>query len=417
MSHAILSPSSAARWISCPPSARINAEAPQTDTVYTREGTLAHAMAELKARKYFLGGIGPRKFAAEMKKFQADELWQDEMDGHTETYLEALKDIAAQYDAAPFVALEQKVDFSVYVPEGFGTADCIMIGGNVLSIVDFKYGKGVAVSAEANPQMMLYALGALLDYAPIYEIDTVVMTIVQPRVKAEPERWAMRADDLVTWAETIVRPAAALAAKGEGEFAEGDWCRFCAIRGSCRARAGANTALEDFAFRLPHGVEPRGSYAGRSPAEPATASRPDGLPPSQLPPELTDEEVSRALTLGRRLAAWLSDLEEYALSACLSGHEIPGWKAVEGRSVRAWTDQDAAFAAAEIYLGEDAAAMLYERRPVTLAQMEKIMGKKEFAQVMGGYVTTPAGKPTLAEAGDKRPAITRPTAKEDFKEE
>ena len=385
MSHAILSPSSAARWINCPPSALINADAPQTDTVYTREGTLAHAVAELKARKYFLGGIGPRKFAAEMRKFQADELWQDEMDGHTETYLEALKDIAAQYDATPFVALEQRVDFSAYVPDGFGTADCIMIGGNVLSIVDFKYGKGVAVSAGANPQMMLYALGALLDYAPIYEIDTVVMTIVQPRIKAEPERWAMRAEDLMTWAETIVKPTAALAAEGNGEFAEGDWCRFCAIRGSCRARAGANTALEDFGMKLP--------------------------------PELTDEEVSRALTLGRRRAAWLSDLEEYALSACLQGREIPGWKAVEGRSVRAWTDQEAAFAAAEVYLGEDAAAMLYERKPVTLAQMEKIMGKKDFAQVMGSYVTTPAGKPTLAEAGDKRPAITRPTANDDFKED
>ena len=383
MSHAILSPSSAARWINCPPSALINAEAPQTDTVYTREGTLAHAVAELKARKYFVGGIGPRKFAAEMNKFRADELWQDEMDGFTDDYLTALKEIAAQYDAPPHVALEQRLDFSAYVPEGFGTADCIMIGGGTLSVVDFKYGKGVAVSAEANPQMMLYALGALLDYEPIYEIDTVIMTIVQPRVKAEPERWAIRAGDLMAWAEQTLKPAAELAAKGEGEFAEGDWCRFCAIRGSCRARAGANTALEDFGLKQP--------------------------------PELTDEEVARALAQGKRLSEWLSDLQEYALGACLQGREIPGWKAVEGRSVRAWTDQDAAFASAkEAGIPEE---MLYERKPVTLAALEKIMGKKDFAAVMGGYVTTPPGKPTLVEAGDKRPAITRPTASDDFKED
>ena len=387
MSHAILSPSSAARWINCPPSARINAEAPQTDTVYTREGTLAHAVAELKARRVFIKGIGPKRFKAEFDKLKADELWQDEMDGYTNDYVTALMDLAATYDTPPHVALEQRVDFTEYVPEGYGTADCIMIGPrngeDVLCVVDFKYGKGVPVSAKENPQMMLYALGALLDYAPIYDIRAVSMTIIQPRVRAEPDEWLIPAERLWQWAETVVKPAAAMAAEGKGEFAEGDWCRFCAIRGSCRARAGANTALEDFGCRLP--------------------------------PELTDAEVASALSQGKRLAEWLSDLQEYALSACLNGRDIPGWKAVEGRSVRAWTDQDAAFAAArETGVPEE---MLYERKPVTLAALEKIMGKKEFAAAMSGYVTTPAGKPTLAEAGDKRPAITRPTANDDFKEE
>ena len=387
MSHAILSPSSAARWINCPPSALINAEAPQTDTVYTREGTLAHAVAELKARKYFVGGIGPRKYTAELNKLKADELWQDEMDAFTDDYLSALKDIAAHYDAEPHVTLEQRVDFSDYVPEGYGTADCIMIGhldsGDVLNVIDFKYGKGVAVSARENPQMMLYALGALLDYSQIYDIGLVCVTIVQPRVKPEPDTWMIPVEALWDWADHTLKPAAELAAKGEGEFAEGDWCRFCAIRGSCRARANANTALEDFGMKLP--------------------------------PELTDEEVARALAQGKRLSEWLSDLQEYALGACLQGREIPGWKAVEGRSVRAWTDQDAAFASAkEAGVPEE---MLYERKPVTLAALEKIMGKKDFAAVMSGYVTTPPGKPTLAEAGDKRPAIARPTANDDFKEE
>ncbi len=383
MSHAILSPSSAKRWINCPPSALINAEAPQQDTVYTREGTLAHAVAELKARKYFLG-VGPRKYAADLKKLKTDELWQDEMDRHTDTYLEVLKDLAAAFPEPPHVALEVQVNFSEYVPEGFGTADCLMIGGNVLQIVDFKYGKGVDVDAVENPQMMLYALGALLDYEAIYDIDLVRMAIVQPRTKAEPATWEISAEGLRRWAGAVVAPAAALAAKGKGEFAEGDWCRFCAIRGSCRARAGANTALEDFGMKLP--------------------------------PELNNEEVARALTLGQRLASWLSDLQDYALRACLEGREIPGFKAVEGRSVRAWTNQDDAFnAARSAGVPEE---MLYERKPVTLAALEKLMGKKPFAEALADYVTTPPGKPTLAPESDKRPAITnKTTAEDDFADE
>lgn len=383
MSHAILSPSSADRWIHCPPSARINAEAPQADTVYTREGTLAHAVCELKARKHFLGGIGPRKYQAELAKLKKHELWQEEMEGYTDDYLDALKDIAATFPGPPFVALEQRVDFSEYVPDGYGTADCAMISGNTLHIVDFKYGKGIEVRAEENPQMMLYALGAMLDYSAIYDIHTVRMTIVQPRIQRGPDTWELPSPDLWTWANLILHPAAQLAAKGEGEFAEGEWCRFCAIRGSCRARAAANTALEDFG--------------------------------EKRPPELDDEEVARALTLGQRLRAWLADLEEYALGACLDGREIPGYKAVEGRSVRAWTDQDDAFNAARAAGVPD--EMLYERKPVTLAALEKIMGKKPFAEALAEYVTVPAGKPALAPASDRRPAIThRPTAEDDFKE-
>ena len=387
--HAILSPSSAKRWINCPPSALINAEAPQTDTVYTREGTLAHAMAELKARRRFLG-LSPQKYSAKIRAMKKAVLWQDEMDGYTDDYLDALEDIAAEYKARPYVALEQRVDFSEYVPEGFGTADCIMIGsvdgieGDVLNVIDFKYGKGVEVEAENNPQMMLYALGAVMDYMNIYDIFTVRMTIVQPRIKREPETWEIEGRDLLRWAEDVVKPAAKLAAKGEGEYSEGEWCRFCAARGSCRARAEANLQLARMDFRQP--------------------------------PELTDAEVAEALETGQRLKAWLSDLEEYALGACLEGRELPGWKAVEGRSVRAWTDQDGAFKAAKAAgVPEE---MLYERKPVTLAALEKIMGKKPFAEALGEYVATPPGKPTLARADDKRKAITnKPTAEEDFKEE
>lgn len=388
MSHAILSPSSAKRWINCPPSAKINAEAPQRDTVYTREGTLAHAVCELKARKHFLTGIGPKKFKTLLDRFRADELWQDEMDGYTDEYLDALKEIAAQFDAPPHVALEVRVDFSEYVPEGYGTADCLMIGAEggttTLHVIDFKYGKGVPVEAEENPQMMLYALGAYLDYAPIYDIDLVKMTIVQPRIRSEPDSWELDANTLLAWANAVVEPAAKLAMQGQGDFKEGDWCRFCAIRGSCRARASANLEAAQMEFRLP--------------------------------PELSDDEVGEALTLGQRLKQWLSDLETYALTACLEGRGIPGFKAVAGRSVRAWTDPEGAFSAARAAGIPD--EMLYERKPVTLAALEKIMGKKPFAEALGEYITTPEGKPTVVPESDRRPAITgRTTAQEDFEEE
>ena len=384
MSHALLSPSSANRWINCPPSALLNAEAGDRDTVFTREGTLAHAVAELKARKYFLTRDHVM-ITEQMWEFRSNELWQDEIDGYTHDYLEALKDIAATFPKKPYIALEQRVDFSEYVPEGFGTADCIMIGGEVLHIIDFKYGKGVDVSAEDNPQLKLYAVGAILQYMAFYDIFTVRMTIVQPRIKREPDTWEIAARDLLRWAEDVVKPAAALAVKGEGAFQEGDWCRWCAIRGNCRARAEAQLELAKLDFKQP--------------------------------PELTDEEVGRALTLGRRLKTWLSDLEDYALTACLNGAEVTGWKAVAGRSVRAWTDHDAAFKTAnKAGVPEE---MLYKREPVTLAQLEKIMGKKEFAKVFtqpkAMYVVTPPGKPTLVTSDDKRDAITnKPEPEDDF---
>ena len=391
MAHAILSPSSAERWIHCPPSAVINAEAPRTDTIYTREGTLAHAVCELKGRREFLlmDMLEADAYNAEMATLRADELWQDEMDGYTDTWIDALRDIAEDYDQPPHVALEVQVDFSEYVPDGFGTADCLMIGKikgvTTLNVIDFKYGKGVPVSSENNPQIMLYALGALLDYDAIYDdIETVRMTIVQPRIRSEPDSWELDAHTLLAWANAVVEPAAKLAIHGGGEFQEGDWCRFCAIRGSCRARAAANLAAAAMEFRLP--------------------------------PELSDSEIGEALELGQRLKSWLSDLEEYALGACLDGREIPGFKAVAGRSVRAWTDADAAFKAA--LAAGIPEAVLYERKPVTLAALEKTIGKRTFLETLGQFVQTPPGKPTLAKSDDRRPAITgHITAKQDFEEE
>ena len=371
VAHAVMSASSAKRWLHCPPSALINAGA-QKDTVYTREGTLAHSFAELKARKYFTTDIGPRKYISELKKLQADPLYQKEMDAHTDAYLDALKGFAGEYAELPHVALEVRVDFSAWVPEGFGTADCVMLGGTMLHVVDFKYGKGVPVSAEENPQMMLYALGAMTEYGALYDIETVKMSIVQPRLSAAPETVEMSAEALLTWAENIVAPAARLAAKGEGEKQEGDWCRWCEAAGRCRRQAETFTALDSLN--------------------------------QALPPLLSDDEVGRALTVGQRLQAWLEKLNEYALATCLSGGRIPGYKAVEGRATRAWTDQEAAFSAAR-KLGGVPDEMLFERKAVTLAGLEKLMGKDSFGRLLGPYVSTPPGKPTLAPESDRRPAI------------
>lgn len=381
--HATLSPSSAERWINCPPSAKLNAEAGDRPTVFTREGSLAHQLAELKARKHFLPGIGPKKYQTALDKIKANDLWQDEMEAHTERYLEILKDIYMEFPEPPHVAVEQRVDFSGWVPDGFGTADCVMVGGDTIHVIDFKYGKGVAVSAEQNPQMMLYALGALAAYELIYDLTNVKMTIIQPRLSSEPDTWETTVRGIADWAEQIVKPAAALAAAGEGEFAEGEWCRFCAIRGNCRARAAAQLALEDFG--------------------------------EQVPPVLSDDEVGHALTQGKRLAKWLSELEEYALTACLDGKEIPGYKAVEGRAVRVWTDANAAFDAARAQgLPEE---MLYERKPISLAAMEKLMGKRQFLDTMTPFVAVPPGKPTLVPDTDRRQPITnRPTIDDDFGE-
>lgn len=383
VAHAVLGASSALRWLHCTPSALLTADMPDTAGQYAAEGTLAHAIGELKLRKRFVAGIGPRKYQAELKKLQADPLYAPEMDHTTDAYLDAVNDIAMALPELPYVALEQRVDYSEWVPEGYGTADCVVIGDGVLHVVDYKHGKGLQVSAEDNPQMRLYALGAYKRYTMMYQIDRVRMTIVQPRNGGVSHAPEMPISELVKWADDYVKPRAALAAEGKGEYVPGDWCRFCKARATCIARSDHNLSLERF--------------------------------DRALPPLLPDDVVGDILLRAQDLKSWLSDLEEYALSALLDGRAIAGWKAVEGRAVRAWTDQEAAFKAAKA-AGIDE-AILYKRVPVTLAALEKDIGKKAFAPLIP-YVTTPPGKPTLAPETDRRPAITnRPTAEDDFKEE
>jgi hypothetical protein len=379
--HALLSASGSARWLACTPSARLEAQFPETTSEYAEEGILAHEIAELKLRKAFTEPMGPRKFNNRIKKFKENPLYQDEMLKHTDTYLDYVSGIVHEYAIRPYVAVEKKLDYSAYVPEGFGTGDCIIIGGDTLHVIDFKYGKGVPVSAETNPQMMLYALGAYSAYSFLYPIEKVVMSIVQPRLDSISE-FSMPVDDLLYWATNTVMGAAEKAFKGEGDFVPGEHCRFCRAKSLCRARSEFNTAIED-------------KYPNK-------------------PPLLSNDEVGQLLIKARDLAKWVKDLEEYALAECLAGSEIPGWKAVEGRSVRQFTDIDAAF---KILTGEGYdEAVLYERKPITLSATEKLVGKKKFNELLASFIYKPPGKPTLVPESDKREPI-KPDYKQIFKED
>ena len=377
--HALLSASGATRWLNCPPSARLEETLPESPSTYAAEGTLAHAIAELKVRKLLMN-LPAKTFNAALKKLQADPLYNEEMLRHTDTYTDYIAQVAHSHKTSPYIAVERRLDFSRWVPEGFGTGDCIIIGGGTIHVLDFKYGKGVPVSAEGNPQMLLYALGALDAYSLLYDLQTVCVAVVQPRLDTISE-WTLSVADLLARAGNHVAPRAQLAFAGQGEYNPGDHCRFCRAKAICRARADKHTALEEFkALR---------------------------------PPLISNDDVGQLLERARDLAKWAADLEEYALSECLAGRGVAGWKAVEGRSTRQFLNQDDAFNVLKLSGIEE--ALLYERRPLTLAATEKLLGKAKFRDLLTAHVTTPPGKPALAPAIDKREAITRATAMDDFK--
>lgn len=378
--HALLSASGSHRWLNCTPAARLEETLPDSKSEYAAEGSLAHEISELKLRKQFIEPMGPRAYNNRLKKLQENPLYQEEMLGYTDIYVDYISSIVHSYGLRPYIAVEKRLDYSTYAPEGFGTGDCIVIGGNTLHVVDFKYGKGVPVSAVDNSQMKLYALGAYSEYGFLYPITTVKMAVVQPR-KDSISEWEISTEDLLKWGE-VIKPIALTAYKGEGDFVPGDHCQFCRARSLCRARAEFNISLEEHKF--------------------------------MKPPLISNEEVGSILEKAQQLAKWAKELEEYALAECLAGNEIPGWKAVHGRSTRQFTDTDAAF---EVLLKAGTEeAILYERKPLTLAAIEKLLGKKRFTELLKDYVSTPPGKPTLALESDKREAISRTSAEEDFKE-
>ncbi len=385
--HATLSASAAHRWMKCTAAPRFEEQFPDEGSDYAAEGTLAHEFCELKVQKKFQQ-LNARTYNARLKKLKADPLYNEEMEKTSDAYIEHLTEKAMTYNSAPSVTAEVRVDFSEYVPEGFGTCDCIMIGGDTLDITDYKHGKGVVVAAAENPQMRLYALGALKRYAPVYgdTIKRVRMTIFQPRAQAEPAVEEITREELLAWGESI-KPIAQKAFMGLGEFAPGDHCRFCKGRAVCAARAAVFSAVEEFKGCVPNPkAAPTDAAAGNT---------------------LTDAAIAELLTRGADLVKFYEDMQEYALKHILAGGAIPGFKVVEGRSVRVFSDADAAISAV-IGAGYDE-AVVYERKAKSLAELEKMIGKADFEKVCGAYVIKPPGKPTLAPESDKR-ALYSPAA-------
>lgn len=403
--HALLSASSAYRWLVCTAAPRFEEGLPEKTSADAEHGRIVHEMCELKVLKKFTI-MNNRTYNLRLNKlikkekdfvenFNATNHRKLEVSGDkcSDLYLEHLTEQAMLYDSTPTVAAEVKVDFSEYVPEGFGTCDCVMIGGDTLSITDYKHGKGVPVSATGNPQMRLYALGALKRYAPIFgdTIKKVRMTIDQPRL----DRYStdiITVEELRAWGESI-KPIARKAFSGLGEFVPGDHCRFCRGAALCGARADVNSALEDFKDCIPAGTVKPGEFVPQEAAHIGPHGR-------EVHPLLSDAEIGDLLIRGQHLIQWYKDLEEYATKALLDGKPIPGWKLVAGRSNRTFTDQDAAIQAV-IAAGYDE-ALVYDREPKTLTELEKLMGKTEFAEKIGRFVVKPMGKPTLAPASDKR---------------
>ena len=357
--HALLSASSAHRWLNCPPSA-VAAEAyPNQDTEFTREGTLAHEVAEQMAR---LGEFVPDN----------DPKWSDvtvEMCEHARAYADYIEEQKKSEDA--FVLLEQRVDFSPWVPDGFGTCDCLIIEGDTLTVIDYKYGLGVEVDAKDNPQMKLYALGALNDFGFAYDVSKVEMHIFQPRL-GNVSTDCLTVDELLTWAEKTVKPIAQKAAKGKGAYKAGAHCKFCPHAGRCRALTKTCTEF----------VETHDLRVGV--------------------PVLAPHEVAEVLKLEPLISLWLKRVRDQALNTMLDGGEVPGYKVVEGKQGnRKWSDEfkvaDALKAAG--YSQED----YTETKLLSPAAMDKLLGKKRAAELLSEMIERAPGSPVIAPETDKRP--------------
>ena len=369
--HALLSASSSHRWLNCPPSARLCESYGDKGSDYAAEGTDAHSLCEFKLKTAL--GMEAQD-PTENLSYYSEEM--EDCANDYAAYVLELVEVAKKSSSDPVILIEQRLDYSRFVESGFGTGDCVIVADGTLTIVDYKHGRGILVEADNNPQMMLYALGALEIFDGIYDIDTVSMTVYQPR-RSSVSTFTLSKDDLYQWAEDTLKPAAELAYAGNGDYQCGEWCQFCKAKHDCRKRADYNLELAKFDF--------------------------------QLPPLLTDEDVEEILGRVDGLVSWANDIKEYALQAAVGGKEWDGWKLVEGRSNRRYTDE-AVVAETVTAAGFDP----YERKVLGVTAMTSMLGKKRFEEVLGGYIEKPQGKPTLVPESDKRPAIN--TAKQDFNE-
>lgn len=371
--HAVLSASGSHRWLNCTPSARLELEFENTGSEAAREGTAAHALCEHKLKR-----------ALHMRSRRpVSDYDSDEMEECTDAYVDFVME---QYEAAkqvckdPVVLIEQRLDFSCYVPDGFGTGDCLIISDDRLHIIDFKYGMGVLVEAENNPQMKLYALGALAVYDALYDIREVSMTIFQPR-RESVSTWTIPVEDLKAWAENELKPRAKMAYDGEGEYLPGEWCTFCRAAVRCRARAEEKLKLAQTEFRMP--------------------------------PLLTDAEIEDILAVLPDLTKWANEITAYALDTALNhGKEWNGFKVVQGRSVRKYRDEAAIAEAAKEAGYKD----IYRQSLIPLTEMQRLMGKDRFEEILGGLITKAPGKPTLVPKSDRRPAMNVSNAINEFYE-
>ena len=376
--HAKLSASGSKKWLVCTPSAHLEDQFPDDSSVYADEGTFAHSVFENEIR-LAAGFIKPDDYESNLAVLKRNEAWSQELQDYVQAAagvaIERIAD-ARQRCKDPVILVEQRLDFSHWVSEGFGTGDLVIITDGLVEVLDYKHGKGVFIEAKDNSQMRLYGLGAYNELAHLYDIQRVRMTVLQPRLENfGAEELAI--DELLKWADEVVVPAAKLAWEGAGVFVPGEHCAsgFCRARFTCAARADANLELarKDFAF--------------------------------VKPAELTSEQIAQVLTVGDQVAKWVSDVQSYALEqAEKHGKTFPGFKLVEGRSNRKYVDQDAV--AQRLIENDVPEAVIYERSLLGITAMEKAIGKKKFAELLDDLIVKPAGKPTLVPEGDKRVAIS-----------
>ena len=368
--HAILSASSAHRWLECPGSARLEEQFPDSTSQYAELGTLAHYAAETELLRH-LGRMPVEEYNAVCADLRSDSRVTPEFLEHVKVYVDLAKRKIAAAGPDATVMVEERLDFSHVVPEGFGTGDLVIIADRVLDIVDLKFGTGIAVAADENEQLMLYGVGAVEQFSLLYEFDTVRLTICQPRRSEEPSEWEISVTELTQWANEHVAPRAQAAFAGSDVFKPGDWCGFCRAKAQCRARAEANLALTQYEFAAPE--------------------------------LLAENEIAEILAQADQLKRWASDIQAYALAQASVGHRFPGWKLVRGRSTRKLSDPDAA--AARLVAEGFPEAVLFERSLLGITALEKVVTKKKFAELLDDLIIKPPGSPTLVPASDPRPEV------------